>query len=103
MRSHLLFALFLFTSGAFAGSDTLRIASHPKQGIVELLMEYLEVRYPSTYIQSDLLYVSVHKQSMFHVRNGVLLKEYPIATAKNGLGCEKDSYRTPTGMHMIQR
>ena len=93
--------LFLSTSLAFAGSDTTLTRHIPKQGLVELLMEYLEIRYPSTYIEGDLLYVSVHRQSMFHVRNGLLVKEYAIATAKNGLGSEKDSYRTPTGMHRI--
>lgn len=97
-------ALFLpiaLHSGFAIVPDPSHPAPHPKQGIVELLMEYLEVRYPSAPIKGDLLYVSVHRQALFHVRHGVLLKEYPIATAKNGLGSRKDSYRTPTGLHRI--
>ncbi len=101
MRILLLLTVFTLTLTASAYSDTARALAHPRQGIVELLMEYLEVRYPSTYINGDLLYVSVHQQSMYHVRHGRLVNVYPIATAKNGLGSRKDSYRTPTGMHVI--
>lgn len=102
MRVLLISGFLVLAITVTAGSDpTVPKTPLPKQGIVELLMEYLEVRYPSTYVKGDLLYVSVHQQSMFHVRNGWLVKEYPIATAKNGLGSKKDSYRTPTGMHRI--
>jgi L,D-transpeptidase YbiS len=92
----------LCASHAMASADTLRSAPHPKQGIVELLLEYLEVQYNSSFYQGDLLYVSVHRQSMFHVRDGHLVREYPISTAKNGLGGQRDSYRTPTGLHIIK-
>ena len=58
----LLFPLFIAsTMSLFATSDTTLTRHVPKQGIVELLMEYLEIRYPSTYIHGDLLYVSVYQ------------------------------------------
>ncbi len=75
--------------------------AHPKQGLIDLLMEYMQVRYPDRASDGDLLYISVQRQTLFHVRGGTLLSEYPVATATNGLGAELDSYRTPTGLHRI--
>ncbi|MBK8499591.1 MAG: L,D-transpeptidase [Flavobacteriales bacterium] len=74
---------------------------HPKQGLIDLLMEYMEVRYPGHDLDGDLLYISVERQRLFHVRAGELLSEYPIATASKGLGARVDSYRTPTGLHHV--
>jgi len=73
----------------------------PKQGLIDLLMEYLASRYPQQELSGDVLYISVHRQALFHVRNGISLAEYRIATASAGLGAEQDSYRTPTGLHRI--
>lgn len=74
----------------------------PTQGLIDLLMEFMEVRYPEQDANSDLLYVSVKRQALFHVRNGRLLAEYPVSTAVAGLGSEVDSYRTPMGLHCIE-
>lgn len=93
------FLLVLLHANAFAQAPLHTV--HPKQGLIDLLMEYMQVRYPEHAVDGDLLYISVHRQTLFHVRNGALLTEYPIATATNGLGAEQDSYRTPTGLHRI--
>ncbi|HRH39224.1 MAG TPA: L,D-transpeptidase, partial [Flavobacteriales bacterium] len=61
----------------------------------------MEVRYEGQGMRGDLLYISVQRQRLFHVRDGVLLTDYPIATAANGLGAQMDSYRTPTGLHRV--
>jgi len=74
---------------------------HPKQGLIDLLMECMEARYPGHPADGDLLYVSVARQRLFHVRGGMLLTEFPIATSSNGLGSAQDSYRTPTGLHRV--
>lgn len=76
-------------------------ADPPKQGLIDLLMDYMEVRYPAHDAHGDLLYISAKRQALFHVRDGRSLAEYPIATAAAGLGSEVDSYRTPTGLHRI--
>lgn len=75
--------------------------AHPKQGLIDLLMEYMEVRYAGQDLSADLLYVSVRRQRLFHVRDGGLIAEYPIATASKGLGAKVDTYRTPTGLHRV--
>ena len=92
---------------AFAGS-TLTAPGHgpgptrhPHQGLADMLLEYMAVRYKGVELQGDVLYVSIARQMMYHVRSGSLLNSYPISTARNGLGTQRDSYRTPTGLHQI--
>lgn len=74
---------------------------HPQQGLADLLLDYMKVRYSGYDLKGDLLYISVSRQALFHVRNGHLLRSYPVATASLGLGSEMDSYRTPVGLHRI--
>jgi len=76
-------------------------ASGPFQGVVDMLLEYLQVRYPQQVFTGDVLYVSVHRQALFHVRNGKLERIYAVATAKAGLGGRDGSWRTPTGLHRV--
>jgi len=97
MRFDVLF-LWAFLSSAIPAAS---FAQQPKQGLIDLLMEYMEARYAEQDARRDLLYISVQRQSLFHVRGGQLLAEYPIATASAGLGSKVDSYRTPTGLHRV--
>lgn len=76
-------------------------ATGAKQGLVDLLMEYLHTRYPDAVLSDDLLYVSVRRQRLYHIHDGSLKAEYEVATAQRGLGSEQDSYRTPAGLHRI--
>lgn len=78
------------------------VAAPMRQGLVDLLLEYLEARYPDRDFAGDVLYVSVKRQRLFHVRGGALVSEFPVSTASNGLGSRQDSYRTPTGLHRIR-
>jgi lipoprotein-anchoring transpeptidase ErfK/SrfK len=72
-----------------------------KQGLADLMIEYLQVRYPGVPVEGHVLYVSVKRQRMFHVVEGALKEEYIISTARNGLGFEPASNRTPTGLHRV--
>jgi hypothetical protein len=90
----------LLAPALHAHGDSLRGAVLPRQGLVDMLCEYLEVRYGAD-VSGDVLYVSVHRQRLYHVRGRRLLAEYPIATASNGLGTTRNSYRTPTGLHRV--
>jgi hypothetical protein len=72
-----------------------------RQGVVDLLLEYLHSRYPDRSFDGDVLYVSVKRQAMFHARSGRLLNVYPVATAIAGLGNLDGSRRTPTGLHRV--
>ncbi|MEZ4757110.1 MAG: L,D-transpeptidase [Flavobacteriales bacterium] len=75
--------------------------AHPGQAVVDLLLEYLAVRYPEVTLQEDLLYVSIARQTLFHVRGGRSLAIYPVSTALLGAGNVQDSHRTPTGLHRV--
>ncbi len=47
------------------------------------------------------LVVDTARQRLGLLEDGHLVFEAAISTAKNGLGCEENSYRTPTGWHRI--
>lgn len=49
----------------------------------------------------DCLVVSVVQQRLRHFRRGRLLADYPVSTARAGVGCVEDSLRTPTGLHRV--
>jgi len=78
------------------------MAEHPKQGLVDMLIEYLGSRYGPIELEGHILYISVQRQSLYHIDGGKLLVEYPIATSGKGLGSQRDSYRTPTGLHRVR-
>ena len=56
---------------------------------------------PSLERGSRLLVVDAARQRLGLLQHGALVFEAVISTAKNGLGCEEGSYRTPTGWHHI--
>ena len=47
------------------------------------------------------LEVSIFDQTLRVLENGVELRSYPISSAKNGLGSEEGSLKTPTGNFII--
>jgi L,D-transpeptidase YbiS len=97
----LLLPYLLVAAHCFGHRDSSMVMDHPKQGLADFLLEYMQVRYGGVDLNGDILYVSVARQHMYHVRNRRLIAEHPIATARNGLGTQRDSYRTPTGLHRI--
>jgi len=56
---------------------------------------------PALERSSRVLVVDASRQSLGLLEGGRLVFEAAISTAKNGLGCAQDSYRTPTGWHRI--
>ena len=87
---------------AFTLTASFRSIADPLyQGLVDMLLEYLQIRYPEQSFSGDVLYVSIHRQALFQVSDGRLLCMYPVATAKAGLGAADGSWRTPTGLHRI--
>lgn len=57
--------------------------------------------YRPTAIVTDGAVVSVRDQKMAVMRNGRVVKTYPVSTSKFGLGDRKGSCRTPLGAHRI--
>ncbi len=82
--------LFLF---AMLGAETV----FPERGFVEKLKKY-------GYRDGDyFIYVSVKKQKLFLFKGKKLVSEYPVSTAKNGVGSEDGSFKTPLGFHKIAK
>lgn len=47
--------------------------------------------------------ISITRQTLTVLdHNGELLAEFPVSTAANGVGCEKNSGCTPLGMHIVR-
>lgn len=89
-------ALVLLLSGA------AHAQSGGSHGLVEFLLEYMELRYQGLDVDGDVLYVSVRSQRMHHVRGRQLLRTYVISTSAQGLGGQQDSERTPEGLHYVR-
>ena len=47
--------------------------------------------------------VSSNEQSLFLIKNKQLLKTYKISTASAGLGSQSGSFKTPLGLHKIEK
>lgn len=76
---------------------------HPAQGLADLFLDYVEVRYPQVDRQGDVLYVSIHRQRLLLIRGGRVVRSMPVSTAWRGPDCEADSHGTPLGLHRVAR
>jgi UDP-N-acetylmuramate-alanine ligase/lipoprotein-anchoring transpeptidase ErfK/SrfK len=56
-----------------------------------------------TSLPARLLVVDVERQLLTLLENGAAVAAWPVSTARNGIGGEDGSYRTPPGWHRIQR
>lgn len=81
----------------------LLAANCPRSGndLALFLHEYLSIKYKQHDL-SEVLYVAIGRQKIFHVRHGKVLNEYDVSTAKEGIGGTARSYRTPVGLHRIK-
>ena len=68
--------------------------------IIERVNNYCEEKKGKTY--NEIIYVSVKEQKMYYINDNVILKEYPVSTAKKGVGNIKNSEQTPCGLHYIK-
>lgn len=57
--------------------------------------------YISTYY-SELLYVSIENQKMYHIKEGAIVKKYIISSSEYGTGSESGSNKTPLGLHKVK-
>ena len=59
----------------------------------------------NNYISSDyseLLFVSVEKQKMYHIKESEIVKQYTISSSVYGTGSEAGSNKTPLGLHKVK-
>ncbi len=67
---------------------------------IRFLQDYVSLRYPGRDF-SQLIYVSVNRQMMYVIEHGEIIYEFQVSTARNGLGEEHGSEKTPRGLHRI--
>ena len=48
------------------------------------------------------IYIHSKTQTLSFIKNDTLVAQYPISTASNGLGEQKNSFKTPRGWHSIR-
>lgn len=71
------------------------------KGIFQIFEDKIKEK-PNIESTEDMLYVSIAKQRLYHFnKQGSLVNEYIISSAKNGINCEENSFGTPKGLHKI--
>lgn len=82
-------AVFIVLMPSFMYSQTIPI---------DLYQTLKKLHYRPT---SSIIVVSIDKQTLYLFKEGSLVKSYLIASAKNGVGQEEGSEKTPYGLHLI--
>ena len=53
------------------------------------------------YSQDEYLLVSIAEQRLFHISQKEVIAAFPVSTAKNGVGSDEGSGKTPLGLHRV--
>ncbi|MFI5203682.1 MAG: L,D-transpeptidase family protein [Flavobacteriales bacterium] len=67
---------------------------------VDFLKDYCQVKYPKTSF-SSFIYIGIKRQQLYLVENWKIVERYDVSTSRKGAGFEKDSEKTPWGLHCI--
>lgn len=84
----------------FSSLFIIAISASSTTNITTFLDDYLSIKYNTSY--SEYLFISIKSQKMFHIKDGIVENEYIISSAKNGVGQEINSGKTPEGLHLIK-
>lgn len=84
----------------FSSLFIIAISASSTTNITTFLDDYLSIKYNTSY--SEYLFISIKSQKLFHIKNGIVENEYIISSAKNGVGQEINSGKTPEGLHLIK-
>lgn len=56
---------------------------------------------PQFNLNAEWLYVRVPQQIAYVMQGDCVVDTYAVSTARNGVGCEQSSHKTPIGLHRI--
>lgn len=87
----------LATTILLFGFTSLREQQNP---MVSFLKEYLQIKYADKTFD-QFIYVAAKSQKLYVVSGNTITRAYTISTAKNGLGTNRGSFKTPEGLHII--
>jgi len=68
------------------------------QNPIEISKKYLK----KTVIK-EIIFVSIEKQKLSHIKNDTIIKEYIISSSAYGMGSEAGSNKTPLGLHKVKQ
>ena len=75
----------------------LCLYSAAQNNIIEKAKYYITEDY------SELLFVSIENQKMYHIKEGEIVKKYIISSSQYGTGSESGSNKTPLGLHIVKK
>ena len=67
------------------------------QNPIELLQKYLK----KTVIK-EIIFVSIEKQQLYHIKNNKIISEFIISSSDYGTGNKEGSNKTPLGLHKVK-
>ena len=70
--------------------------SFSQENIIQKANNYISTDY------SELLFVSIKNQKMYHIKEGAIVKKYIISSSEYGTGSETGSNKTPLGLHKVK-
>ena len=70
--------------------------SFSQEDIIQKANNYISTDY------SELLFVSIENQKMYHIKEGAIVKKYIISSSEYGTGSESGSNKTPLGLHKVK-
>ena len=73
-----------------------------EQYVANFLSEYLKLKYEDKTFEKY-MHVSVKHQRLYLIENDSTIRKYPISTAEKGMGCTRNSMKTPPGLHSIKK
>ena len=75
----------------------MSLTSFAQNNIIKTAREYLSKDL------TEILFVSIKDQKMFHIKNNIVISEYLISSSEYGTGNKLGSNKTPLGLHQIKK
>jgi lipoprotein-anchoring transpeptidase ErfK/SrfK len=66
-----------------------------------LINNFVSIKY-SKYKMKEYIYIGVKRQKLYLISDTTVILSFPISTSKYGVGSEKNSEKTPVGLHQIK-
>ena len=70
-----------------------------QNSIIERVGNYLDSKNIFT---DEIIYVSIKKQTLYHIQHKRIIREYTISTSSYGIGSRNGSNKTPIGLHSVK-
>ena len=71
-----------------------------QNSIIERVNNYLDSK---NIFVNEVIYVSIKKQTLYHIQHDIIIKEYVISSSAYGIGSTAGSNKTPLGLHSVKK